>query len=122
MRSSSRCALRTDGTSGLATRQIVSARVERRHGARVHLRAGVDDDVLVLAAEQPEHLFEAAAVARAGPIEEIRAGEDLEPGLVLDHELLQELLVEPMQVVERVEHRVAAAHAEEQRHLTQARP
>ena len=40
---------------------------------------------------------------------------------MLDHELLHELLVEPVQVVERIQHRVAAAHAEEQRDLAEAR-
>ena len=94
--------------------------VERRDRAGVHLRAGVHDDVLVLAAEHTEHLFERAAVGGARTIEEIRSGEDLEPGLVLDHELLHELLIEPVQVVERVQHRVAAAHAQEESDLAQA--
>ena len=50
----------------------------------------------------------------------VGASEDVETGLVLDHELLEELVVEPVQVVERVEQAVAAAHAEEERHLAEA--
>ena len=57
----------------------------------------------VLAAEKAEQLFEPAAVVAAGTIEEIRAGQDLEPRLVLHDELAHELAVEPMQVVERVD-------------------
>ena len=57
----------------------------------------------------------------ARPIEQIRTGEDLEPGLVLDHELLHELLIEPVQVVERVQHRVAAAHAQKEGDLAKTR-
>ena len=76
---------------------------------------------LVLAAEQAKHLFEGAAVRGARPIEQIRAGKDFEPGLVLDHELLHELLIEAVQVVERVQHRVAAAHAQEEGDLAKTR-
>ncbi len=74
---------------------------------------------LVLPSEQPEDLLERGAVARPGPIEEIRAGQHLQPRLVLHHQLAQEVAIETMQVVERVEQRVAAAHAEEQRHFAQ---
>ena len=76
---------------------------------------------LVLPSQQAEHLFERRAVARAGPIEQIGAGQHLQPRLVLDHELAQEVAVETVQVVERVEQRVAAAHAEEERHLAETR-
>ena len=57
----------------------------------------------------------------AGPIELIRARQHVEAGLVLDHELLEEVGVEPVQVVERVEQGVAAADAEEERDLAEAR-
>ena len=63
----------------------------------------------------------APASLRAGPVELLGAGEDVEPGLVLDHQLLQELPVEPVQVVDRVEQRVARPHAEEQRDFAEAR-
>ena len=51
----------------------------------------------------------------------IGAGQDLETGLVLHHQLVQELAVEPVQVVDGVEQAVAAAHAEEERDLAEAR-
>jgi len=73
--------------------------VQRRDRARIDLAAGVDDDVLVLPREQPEQLFDRAAVGGAGPVELIGAREDLETGLVLDDQLFQELAVEPVQVV-----------------------
>ena len=45
--------------------------VERGDGARVHLRARIDDDVFVLTAEYAEDLFKGPAVCRAWPVEEI---------------------------------------------------
>ena len=95
--------------------------VERRDRAGIDLAAGVHEDVFVLPVEQPEQLFDRAAVRRARPIELIGAGENLEPRLVLDHELLQEFAIEPVQVVDRVEDAVARAHAEEQRDFAEAR-
>ena len=62
-----------------------------------------------------------AAVGRARTVEVIRAGENLEARLVLDDELLQELAIEPVQVVDRVEHAVARPDAEKQRDLAEAR-
>ena len=62
-----------------------------------------------------------AAVGRARPVELVGTGENLEARLVLDDELAQELAIEPVQVVDRVEQRVAAAHAEKQRRLRRDR-
>ena len=74
---------------------------------------------LVLTAEQTEELFESSAVVAARTIEEVGAGQDLEPGLVLHDELAHELAVEPVEVVQRIDHRVASAYAEEQRDLAE---
>ncbi len=83
--------------------------------------AGVDDDVVVGAAEHAQQLLDRAGVLRVRPIELLRAGEDVEAGLVLRHQLLQEVLVEAVQALDRVEHGEARPHAEEQRHLAEAR-
>ena len=72
-------------------------------------------------ASSAEQLLDRAAVGGARPIELIRAGEDVETGLVLDDQLAQELAIEPVQVVDRVEQAVARPHAEEQRDLAEAR-
>ena len=61
-----------------------------------------------------------ADVRGARALELIGAGQDVEPGLVLDDQLAQELAVEAVEVVDGVEQRVAAAHAEEQRDLAEA--
>ena len=60
-----------------------------------------------------------AAVGGARPVELIGAGEDLEARLVLHHQLAQELAIEAVQVVDRVEQAVAGPHAEEQRDLAE---
>ena len=75
---------------------------------------------LVLPAEQPEQFLDSGRVAAARAIEEIRPGQNLHSRLVLHDELAHELAIEPMHVVQRVEQRVAAAHAKEQRDLAQA--
>ena len=49
------------------------------------------------------------------------AGQDVEARLVLRDQLFQEVLVEAVQVLDRVEHREPGAHAEKQRHLAEAR-
>ena len=100
---------------------MLSARYYRRHRAGVDLRARVDDHVLVLTREQPEDFLERGGVGRAGTVEQLGSREDLEPGLVLDHQLAQELGVEAVQVVDRVEQRVAAPNPEKERHLSQSR-
>ena len=105
---------------GVGDETDVVGGVERRHRAGSNVAARVDDDVLVLAPEQPEHFFETRNVLGARTLEVIRARHDVETGLVLDDQLAQELAVEPMEVVHRVEQREAAAHAEEQRHLAEA--
>src|SRR4030095_12341064 len=87
---------------------------------RAQLRSGVDDDVFVLAAKKAEELFESRRVVAARTIEEIRSSQDLDPGLVLHHELAHELAVQPMHVVQRGEQRVTAAEYEEQRCLAEA--
>ena len=86
-------------------------------GARTGDQAGVDDDVVVAAAQRLEQLFEVGGVLRAGPVGLLAAGEDVEARLVLDDELAQKLGVDAMEVVERVDEREARPHAEEQRHL-----
>ena len=48
-----------------------------------------------------------------------RTREDLEARLVLHHELAQELAIQPVQVVDRVEQAVARPHAEKQRDLAE---
>ena len=67
-----------------------------------------------------EQLFDGAGVLRAWALELLGAGENLEPRLVLRAELAEKVLVEPVQALERVEHRVAGPHAEEQRDLAEA--
>ncbi len=84
----------------------VIRRVQRRCRARIDLAAGVHDDVLVLPREQAQQLFDRAAVGGAGTIEVVRAGQNLEARLVLDDQLAQELAVEPVQVVDRVEQKL----------------
>ena len=59
--------------------------------------------------------------AAPGPIELIGAGENLQPRLVLRRPAPQELAVEPVQVVDRVEQAVARPDAEKQRDLAEAR-
>ena len=63
----------------------------------------------------------APRVGAARPVEVIGAGKDFEAGLVLHHELAQELAVEPVQVVDRVDEAVARPDAEEQRDLAEPR-
>ena len=94
-------------------------RIQRRDRTRVDLAAGVHDDVFVLAREQPQQFFDRAAVRGAGPIELIRPGENLQPRLVLHDQFPQELPVEPVEVVDPVEQRIARADAEKQRDFSQ---
>ncbi len=61
----------------------------------------------------------APRIRSARPVEVVGSGEDLEARLVLHHELAQELAIEPVQVVDRVDDAVARPHAEEQRDLAQ---
>jgi len=91
---------------GVGDEEHLIGGVERRNRARIDLAAGVDDDVLVLAREQAEQLFERAAVGGARPVELIGSGENLEARLVLDDELTQELFVQPMQIVDRIQNAV----------------
>ena len=63
-RSTSRCALRIEGTSGFVDQEDRVRGVERRHDARVDHVARVDDDVVVLRAEDAEQLLERAGVLR----------------------------------------------------------
>ena len=46
----------------------------------------------------------APASCAFGPVELLGAGQDVEAGLVLRDQLAQEVLVEPVQVLDRVEH------------------
>src|SRR6185295_13477321 len=91
------------------------AGVERSDRARINLAAAIDEDVLVLARQQPEELLDGPAVGGAGPIELIGAGQDLQAGLVLHDELLEELAIEPVEIVDGVEQAVTGPHAEEER-------
>ncbi len=95
--------------------------VKRRHDERVDGVAGVDHDLVVGPAEHAEELFDRAGVLRIRPIELLGPGQDVETRLVLRHELLEELLVELVQALDRVEHGEARPDAEEQRDLAEAR-
>ena len=106
---------------GIGDQEHLIGRVQRRHRAGIDLTAGVDDDVVVLPREQPEQFFERPRVLRARPIELIGARQDVEPRLVLDHQLLEELAVEPVQVVDRIENGEPGTDPEEQRHFAEAR-
>ncbi len=64
---------------GIGDEEHLIGRVQRRRAARVDLAAGVDQDVLVLARQQPEQLLDGAAVGGARPIELIGPGENLQP-------------------------------------------
>ena len=94
--------------------------IERRGHAGVDDVAAVDDDVVVGAREHAQELFDRAGVLRVGPVELLGGREDVEAGLVLGDQLLQEVLVEPVQVLDRVEHGEARPHAEKERHLAEA--
>ena len=106
---------------GIGDQEHLIGRVQRRHRAGIDLTAGVDDDVVVLPGEQPEQFFERTRVLRARPIELIGARQDVEPRLVLDHQLLEELAVEPVQVVDRIENGEPGTDPEEQRHFAEPR-
>ena len=93
--------------------------IERSGRTRRDLVADVDHDVFVVAAEHSNHLLDGAAVTRSRTLEIGRSGQQLEARLVLDDEIAQELRVEPMHVVERIEQRVAAAQPEKQRHFAE---
>ena len=120
-RSSRRCALRMDGTSGFATRNIRSAPYS----------AATVQELIWLPASTTRYSYcrvssrksssIAPLSAAPGTIEVIRSGKNLEPGLVLDDELLQELAIEPVQVVDGVEHAVAGPDTQEERDLAKAR-
>src|SRR4029079_7426173 len=79
--------------------------VKRRDAACVDLVARVDDDVVVRPAEHAEQLLDGAGVLPTGPLELLGAGHDFQARLVLRAELVQEVLVEPVQVLEGIEHR-----------------
>jgi hypothetical protein len=93
--------------------------VHRRNRARIDLAAAVDDDVVVLPRQQPQQLFDRAAVGGARTVEMIRAGQNLQAGFVLHHQLAQKLAIEPMQVVDRIDDAEALADAEKQRHFAE---
>ena len=83
--------------------------------------ARIDDHVVVRAAQYPEQLLDRTRVRCRRPIGLLGPGEDLELGLVLRDQLPQKIPVQPMQVVDCIEHREPWAHAEEERHLAEAR-
>ena len=73
--------------------------------ARVDHVAGVDDDVVVDAAPSTRSSSSIAPASCAfGTIELLGAGQDVEARLVLAPSAPQELLVEAVQVLDRVEH------------------
>ncbi len=75
----------------------------------------------ILPGEQPEELFDGDYVSGTRAVEMIGAGQDVEPGFVLDNQLLEEFPIEPVKVVDRVEDAVARPDAQEQRHFAEAR-
>ena len=83
--------------------------------------ARVDDHVVVGAAQHAEQLLDGARVRCRRTVGLLGPGQNLELGLVLRDQLPQKVAIEPVQIVDGVEHREAWAHAEEQRHLTEAR-
>ena len=78
--------------------------------------ASIDDEVV----DRPEHLqqlLDRRRVVRPRAIDLIAAGQDVEAGLVLDDELAQEFLIEPVKVVDGVDQRESRPDAEKQRDL-----
>jgi hypothetical protein len=92
----------------------MDGRIESSRRAGRDLVAGVDDDVFVVAGEQAKHLLDVAAVGRPRPLELRGASQELDARLVLHDELAQEFRIEPMQVVNRVDQRVAASQPKKQ--------
>ena len=95
--------------------------VERADRARVDGVARVDEHVIVRAAQHPEQFLDRARVRGRWPVGLLRSGEDFQLGLVLRDQLPEKIPVQPMQVVDGVEHREPWAHAEKERHLAEAR-
>ena len=88
-------------------------RIGGEHGdvrTRPGHQAPVDDDVVVAAAQRLEQLLEDDGVLRPGTIGLLAAGEDVEAGLVLHHELAQELGVDAFRL-SSASTSVNAAHA-----------
>ncbi len=95
--------------------------IQRGRDARIDHVAGVDDDVVVGAGQHPQQLLERAGVLGVRAVELLRAGQNVEAGFVLRHQLLQEVLVQAVQVLDRVEHRETRPHAEKERDFSQTR-
>ena len=122
-RSTSRCALRIDGTSGLVDEEHRVGGIERRRPRTTLIDvAGVDDDVVVDAAEHAQQLLDRAGVLRVRPVELLASRRGCRGRTCASTtSSREEVLVEAVQVLDRVEHREARPHAEEQRHFAEAR-
>jgi hypothetical protein len=95
--------------------------VECGYRDRVDLAARVHDDVVVLRREEPKHFFDRTGVSHTGSVELLRPGQDFQPRFVFRHQLAQELSVEAVEVVDRIEHAEARPDAQEETHLAKPR-
>ena len=74
-----------------------------------------------LAGEQTEQLFDCTTVCGARAVELLGPGQDLQTGLVLRHQFAQELAVQAVKIVDRIEDAESGSNAEKQPDLTEAR-
>ncbi len=81
--------------------------------------AGVDDDEVVGACQQLKQLLDGRRVVRTGAIDLIPTRQDVQAGFMLHHQLAQELLVDSVEVVERVDQGESRPDAKKQRYLAQ---
>ncbi len=96
-------------------------RKDRSAGGRVGQPASIDNDETVVVCQQTQEHFNATSVLGTGPIQLLRAGHDLQAGLVPGDELLQEDGVESIHTVQGVKQRESRAHTQEEPNLSDKR-
>ena len=90
--------------------------LQRRDGARIEVVAEVEHHVTEVGSDDLEGGLDSLG-GELAPLDARRSGEDHEPAGMLDEESLQQGVVEPLEALERVEHRIGVTEVEEGRDI-----